>query len=90
MTLEDVPTMLRFMRLYWNQMGPDMYGSVVGALRDMLTAGGEEIAQPLRREFIRRGTAPNMRNGLLVRSPMRRSSLRPAVPSSFPRTCPTS
>ena len=59
MTLDDIPTLVRFGRLYWNQMGADVYGSVQNAMRQMLEDGGEETRLALRQEltFIGRGDA---------------------------------
>lgn len=64
MTLDDVPTLVRFLRLYWNQMGPDIYGSVENAMRQMLDDGGEEIQRLLRKDLMLIGQGDSYRKWL--------------------------
>jgi hypothetical protein len=52
------------MRLYWNQMGPDIYGSIENALRQMLEDGGEEIQRLLRKELMLIGQGDGYREWL--------------------------
>lgn len=50
--IDQTPILLRFSRLYWNQMGREVYGTIHKALRAMLDDGGEAIQQALRRELM--------------------------------------
>lgn len=59
MTLQDIPNIHFFTRLYWNQMGPDAWGSLARALRQMLADasklpdGGSTLRHDLRLELMR-------------------------------------
>lgn len=45
-------------------MGPDLYGTVTNALREMLKDGGAAIEGPLRRELIQIGQGDEYRDWL--------------------------
>ena len=61
MNLDEIPTLVKFTRLYWNQMGREVYGSVQNALREMLNDGGEQIQGSLRKDLMRIGSSDDYR-----------------------------
>lgn len=64
MKIDDIPTLAQFLRLYWNQMGPDVYGSLDNAMRQMLEDGGEQTQRSLRKELMLIGQGDSYRKWL--------------------------
>src|SRR5687768_16982196 len=56
--MEDLPNLVSFSRMYWNQMGSPLYSSIEEAFLDMITDsrrlpdGGREFKESVRRELL--------------------------------------